>query len=258
MNINIFNEVQVCEDINIAIVYCAVWRFAMRIQGLQKLTLLDFPERTACTVFTAGCNFRCPFCHNASLVVNIPRETEINEEEFFAFLSKRRGILDGVCVSGGEPLLQPDIENFMHKIKEMGFAVKLDTNGSSPDKLKMLVEKGLVDYVAMDIKNCPEAYAITCGIDRVDIDAIKKSVAYLKEGHVPYEFRTTVVKHYHNKENFEKIGQWLAGTEKYFLQNFVDSGDLIYAKAKGCSEEEMKEFLEVVQRYVPVAKLRGM
>lgn len=230
----------------------------MRIQGLQRLTLLDFPERTACTVFTAGCNFRCPFCHNASLVVDIPKEAEISEDAFFEFLRKRQGVLDGVCISGGEPLLQPDIENFMRKIKEMGFAIKLDTNGSFPDKLKMLVEKGLVDYVAMDIKNCPEAYALTAGVETLDIGSIENSVAYLKEGHVPYEFRTTVVKHYHSEDSFERIGQWLLGTEKYFLQNFVDSGDLIGKKTRGCSEEEMKAFLEVVKKYIPSAKLRGM
>lgn len=230
----------------------------MKIQGLQKLTLLDFPERTACTVFTAGCNFRCPFCHNASLVVNIPKEAEICEEEFFSFLNKRQGILDGVCISGGEPLLQPDIENFMRKIKGMGYAIKLDTNGSFSDKLIYLVEQGLVDYVAMDIKNCPESYAITAGVETLDIEAIKKSVSYLKEGHVPYEFRTTVIKNYHFKENFELIGQWLQGTGKYFLQNFVDSGDLIGKRTRGCSEEEMKELLAMVQQFIPSAQLRGM
>ena len=230
----------------------------MRIQGLQKLTLLDFPERTACTVFTTGCNFRCPFCHNASLVVDIPKEAEISEEEFFAFLQKRKGILDGVCVSGGEPLLQPDIEQFIRKIKDMGFAVKLDTNGSFPNKLIHMVEQGLVDYVAMDIKNSPETYAFTSGTEALDIEAIKKSVSYLKEGHVPFEFRTTVVKRYHSKESFEEIGEWISGTEKYFLQNFVDSGDLIGKNTRGCSEEEMKEFLQVVQQYIPNAQLRGI
>ena len=230
----------------------------MRIQGLQKLTLLDYPEHTACTVFTAGCNFRCPFCHNASLVVDIPKEAEISEEGFFAFLQKRVGILDGVCVSGGEPLLQPEIELFIKRIKEMGFAVKLDTNGSFPDKLIHLVESGLVDYVAMDIKNSLETYSFTAGVDALDIEAIRRSVSYLKEGYVPYEFRTTVVKHYHSKESFEEIGKWLEGAEKYFLQNFVDSGDLIGKNTRGCSEEEMKEFLMTVQRYIPTAKLRGM
>ena len=230
----------------------------MRIQGLQKLTLLDYPEHTACTVFTAGCNFRCPFCHNASLVVDIPKEAQISEEEFFTFLQKRIGILDGVCVSGGEPLLQPDIELFIRKIKDMGFAVKLDTNGSFPDKLIHLVKEGLVNYVAMDIKNSPETYAFTAGTETLDIVSVQKSVSYLMEGHVPYEFRTTVVKHYHSKESFEEIGKWLAGTEKYFLQNFVDSGDLIGKNTRGCSEEEMKEFLEIVKKHIPNAKLRGI
>jgi pyruvate formate lyase activating enzyme len=230
----------------------------MKIQGLQKLTLLDFPEHVACTVFTAGCNFRCPFCHNASLVVDIKKENEISEEEFFRFLEKRKGVLDGVCVSGGEPLLQPGIEIFLRKIKDMGYSVKLDTNGSFPEKLRSLMEQKLIDYVAMDIKNSPELYPITAGCETLDIVSVQKSVNYLKEGNIPYEFRTTVVKHYHSKEAFEEIGKWLAGTEKYFLQNFVDSGDLINGKTKGCSEEEMKEFLSAVQVFVPSAKLRGI
>lgn len=230
----------------------------MRIQGLQKLTLLDFPEKVACTVFTAGCNFRCPFCHNASLVVNIPKETEIDEEDFFAFLEKRKGVLEGVCVSGGEPLLQADIEEFIKKIKQLGYAVKLDTNGSFPEKLKTLVEKGLIDYVAMDIKNSKETYGITSGIDALNLAMIEQSVSYLKEGYVPYEFRTTVTKQFHSKEEFEQIARWLQGTEKYFLQNFVDSGDLIGKKVSGCSEGEMQEFLATVQKYIPSAKLRGI
>lgn len=230
----------------------------MRIQGLQKLTLLDFPERVACTVFFAGCNFRCPFCHNASLVVDIPPEGDVTEDEFFSFLKKRRGILDGVCITGGEPLLQPGIEDFIRRIKELEYAVKLDTNGSFPEKLKSLVEEGLVDYVAMDIKNCPEDYGRTAGVSNLDVSSIIESVSYLKEGHVPFEFRTTVVKGYHTKESFEKIGLWLQGTERYFLQNFVDSGDLIGKDTEGCSEEEMKEFLEVVRKYVPKTELRGI
>ena len=230
----------------------------MKIQGLQKLTLLHFPEHVACTIFTPGCNFRCPFCHNASLVVHIPKESEVTEDAFFTFLERRKGILDGVCVTGGEPLLQPEIETFIGRIKALGYAVKLDTNGSFPEKLKTLVEKGLVDYVAMDIKNSLETYAITSGVDALDIEKIQESVSYLKENHVPYEFRTTVTRNFHSKEEFERIGQWLTGTEKYFLQNFVDSGDLINGRIKGCSEEEMKEFLSVVQKYIPGAKLRGI
>lgn len=230
----------------------------MKIQGLQKLTLLDFPGKVACTVFTAGCNFRCPFCHNASLVVNIPQEAEITEAGFFDFLRRRQGVMDGVCVSGGEPLLQPGIEDFIQRIKEMGYAVKLDTNGSFPEKLQMLVEKGLIDYVAMDIKNSRESYSITSGVEPLDIVSIEKSVSYLKEGHIPYEFRTTVVKNFHTEEEFERIGQWLLGAKQYFLQNFVDSGDLINKRVQGCTEEEMRDFLKVVQKYVPIVKLRGI
>lgn len=230
----------------------------MRIQGLQKLTLLDYPEKVACTVFTAGCNFRCPFCHNASLVVDIPKEPEIDEEAFFAFLKKRQGILDGVCITGGEPLLQPDIESFMMKIKELGYAIKLDTNGSFPERLQELVEKGLVDYVAMDIKNSLESYAATSGMETLDMVSVEKSVAYLKEGHVPYELRTTVVKNFHSKEQFEKIGRWLAGTQRYFLQSFVDSGDLIGKEIQGCDEAEMREFIAIIKKYIPNAQIRGM
>ena len=229
----------------------------MKIQGLQKLTLLDYPEKVACTVFTAGCNFRCPFCHNASLVVNIPSEEQIREEEFLSFLEKRKGILEGVCITGGEPLLQPDIDTFIAKIKAMGFLVKLDTNGSYPEKLKFLAERGLIDYVAMDIKNFVDAYGITAGTDERYLEAVKESVSFLKSNTLPFEFRTTVVKHFHTKEGFEKIGQWISGTEKYYLQKFKDSGDLINGHLQGCNDEEMEQFLQIVKKYVPNARIRG-
>lgn len=229
----------------------------MRIQGIQKLTLLDFPGKVACTIFTAGCNFRCPFCHNASLVVDIPTEAEMTEDKFFSFLEKRKGILEGVCVSGGEPLLQPDIEEFIAKIKAMGFLVKLDTNGSFPEKLKELVSNHLIDYVAMDIKNAIEEYSITAGTDERYVAAIKESVSYLKSNQIPFEFRTTVVKHFHTEESFEKIGQWIEGTEKYYLQKFKDSGDLINGHVQGCTDEEMEKFLQIVKKYIPNARIRG-
>ncbi len=231
----------------------------MRIQGLQKLTLLDYPEKVACTFFTAGCNFRCPFCHNASLVTHIPSEPEMTEEAFFSFLKKRKEILDGVCITGGEPLLQPEIEDFVRKIKELGYAVKLDTNGSFPEKLKKLVQDGLVDYVAMDIKNSLEGYPETIGIQNPDyLKEIQESVSFLKEGNVDYEFRTTVTKNFHNAKRFEEIGRWIAGSEKYFLQSFVDSGDLIAENIEGCDEKEMKEFLSIVKPYIPTTKIRGI
>ena len=166
----------------------------MNIQGLQKLTLLDYPGRVACTVFLAGCNFRCPFCHNASLVTHIDPANDISREEVLAFLKKRQGILDGVCITGGEPLLSPDLETFMDKVKEMGYLIKLDTNGSNVNRLKYLADRKLIDYVAMDIKNVPEKYGMTIGIKEYNPENVIQSVEYLISGAVPYEFRTTVVR----------------------------------------------------------------
>lgn len=230
----------------------------MVIQGLQKLTLLDYPEKVACTVFTAGCNFRCPFCHNASLVIDTYKNKGISQEEFFAFLEKRRGILDGVCVTGGEPLIQHGVEEFLGRIRELGFAVKLDTNGSFPDKLERIVEAGLVDYVAMDIKNSQENYGRTIGIEGYDLRNIHRSVQYLLSDAVPYEFRTTVVRQFHQRSDFESIGRWIRGARRYYLQQFVDSGDLIREGLQGYTKDIMEQALAVVKEYVPDAQLRGV
>lgn len=230
----------------------------MRIAGLQKLTLLDFPEKTACTVFTAGCNLRCPFCHNAGLVLRGGDGGEVSEAEFFAFLSRRTGILDGVCITGGEPLLQHDILPFLRKIKEMGFAVKLDTNGCFPDRLKELLEAGVLDYVAMDIKNAPEKYPFSTGVENLSIEPVRESVSLLMNGNVPFEFRTTVVKGHHAQEEMESIGRWIAGVPRYFLQAYVDSGDILDAGQEGLSAEDMEKLLETAKKYVPNAALRGV
>lgn len=230
----------------------------MVIQGLQKLTLLDFPGKVACTVFLAGCNFRCPFCHNASLVIDTYKNKEIPEEDFFAFLNKRKGILEGVCVTGGEPLLQPGIEQFLERIKRLGFLVKLDTNGSFPDKLIRIVELKLVDYVAMDIKNSQESYGKTIGIEDYDISKVHKSVNYLLRGNVPYEFRTTVVREFHQRSDFESIGRWIRGASRYYLQQFVDSGDVIREGLHGYNKDIMNQALEVVKKSVQTAQLRGL
>ena len=230
----------------------------MNIQGLQKLTLLDYPGKVACTIFFAGCNFRCPFCHNASLVTHIDPEENIPREEVLAFLRKRAGILDGVCITGGEPLLAPDLEAFIRAIKALGYEVKLDTNGSNAEKLKHLVKAGIIDYVAMDIKNSPEKYGLTIGIEGYEMSNVMQSAAFLMEGHVPYEFRTTVVREFHKREDFEAIGQWLEGADRYYLQSFVDSGDLIQPGLRGYTKEIMEQALEIVRQYIPAADLRGM
>lgn len=224
--------------------------------GMQKLTLLDFPGLCACTLFTHGCNLRCPFCHNASLVVS-GADAPLTEEEVLAFLKKRQGLLDGVCITGGEPLLQPDLPAFIEKVRDLGFKVKLDTNGTFPDRLAVLIERGLLDYVAMDIKNAPKKYAQTVGVSGFRGEAVKQSAALLMEGRVPFEFRTTVVSPLHTAADFEEIGRWLAGDERYFLQEFVDSGDLIGEGLSACSREEMAQFLAILQKTIPNAVWRG-
>ena len=230
----------------------------MIIQGLQKLTLLDYPGHVACTVFTAGCNLRCPFCHNAGLVTHIDKSNSISEDEFFSFLKKRQGILDGVCVSGGEPLLMPDIIPFIEKIRALGFSVKLDTNGTFFDRLSEIIEKGIVDYVAMDIKNSMEKYPMTAGCDSVDIESVKKSVELLESSKTDHEFRTTVVRELHTEDDMKKIGEWLRGTKKYFLQGFIDSGDLIGQNYSAYSPAEMAKMLDIIRLSVPSASLRGI
>lgn len=242
----------------------------MLIKGLQKLTLLDYPDRLACTVFVGGCNFRCPFCHNASLVLPELYGETIPTEEFFAFLASRAGRLEGVCVSGGEPTMMVDLADFIRRIKSMGFLVKLDTNGSHPGALRQLIDENLLDYVAMDIKNSPEKYEQTAmPLTRGEvtpqvaeresgiIERIKESVDILKEGRVPYEFRTTVMRELHSPEDMAKIGQWLSGAERYFLQNYRPEGDLIVGGFTSLTPEEMQELLSEAKRYIPTAAIRG-
>ena len=230
----------------------------MDIQGLQKVTLLDFPGRVACTVFLAGCNFRCPFCHNASLVTHVDPDRNIPEEEILSFLKKRRGVLDGVFITGGEPLLAPGLDRLIREIKELGYEVKLDTNGSNSERLKTLAGSGMIDYVAMDIKNAPGKYGMTIGIDGYDMSNIFKSVDYLMSGSVPFEFRTTVVREFHKREDFEEIGRWLKGAPAYYLQGFVDSGDVIRPGLRAYTKEIMEQALGIVKKYIPAAELRGI
>lgn len=226
----------------------------MLISGLQKLTLLDFPGKTACTVFCYGCNFLCPFCHNALLVTEKAEEF-IDENEIFSFLQKRQGILDGVCITGGEPTLQKDLKAFLKKIKDMGFAVKLDTNGYKPDLLREIIDEGLCDYVAMDIKNTPEKYALTVG-KTIDTDKILESISILKEGKIPCEFRTTVVKEFHTEEDIREIAKLLNGVVPFFLQQFKDSGMLIKEGLSAYTKEEMEGLAEKAKEILSDTHLR--
>lgn len=229
----------------------------MKIHGLQKMTLLDFPGLVACTVFLGGCDLRCPFCHNAEILdMNAP--AVMDDKEFLEFLETRRGKLDGVAVTGGEPTLRPDLPELLSEIKRLGFKVKLDTTGNHPDMLKRIVAEGLVDYVAMDVKNSKERYAETVGLTGFDIARVDESISFLLRGDVEYEFRTTVIKQFHDKDSFIGIAEWIKGAEKYYLQGFVDRDTVPFAGLEARTEEEMKEYAEIVKPYVKSVELRGM
>ncbi len=228
----------------------------MIISGFQKMTLLDFPGKVACTVFTGGCNFRCPFCHNALLVTE-DFKAEFSEDEILSFLEKRKGLLDGVCITGGEPLLHKDITDFIRKIKEMGYAVKLDTNGSFPDRLKVLVSDGLIDYVAMDIKNSIEKYDVTAGSNESILPQIEESIDFLLSGKVDYEFRTTVVKELHTVADIAAAAERIKGARRYFLQYFEDSGGLISDGLSAVDKETMEQMKNAAAKSVPDTAIRG-
>ena len=229
----------------------------MDIQGLQKMTLLDYPGRVACTVFLGGCDLRCPFCHNSGLVLG-PMPAELDDQGLLAFLKKRQGLLDGVCVTGGEPLLRPDLPELLARIKELGYPVKLDTNGSHPERLRSLVQQGLVDYVAMDIKNSPERYGETVGVPALDLTPFQKSVAFLLQGSVDYEFRTTVVREFHDSDSFQTIGPWLSGARRYFLQCFVDRDTVLQEGLHPWDADSLRAFADLVRPYVHQVELRGV
>lgn len=230
----------------------------MLISGLQKLTLLDFPGCVACTVFTGGCNLRCPFCHNASLVLP-ERIGELDTEKVMDFLKKRRAMLEGVAVTGGEPLLQRDIKDFLIKVRELGYKIKLDTNGFFPERLEELLSEGLVDRVAMDLKNSPELYALTVGLPRVDMKTLEKSRDLLMKGDVEYEFRTTAVKGLHTAESIADAAKWIEGAKEYYLQQYKDSGDVLAPEGLDAfSDQEMNALAQAAAVYVPSVKLRGV
>ena len=258
----------------------------MKINGLQKLTLLDYPGQIACTVFLGGCNMRCPFCHNGALAED-RGEQKIEVSELLAFLDGRVGRLQGVCISGGEPTIHKDLPELIREVKSRGFLVKLDTNGTNPEMLSSLIDEGLLDYVAMDIKNSPERYAETAGLNterriqnaelafpageggscrltdevtfnsKIDIiDKIRLSAEILMGSKLDFEFRTTLVRELHSAKDIISIGKWLAGSEKYFLQTYRDEGDLLVGGFSAFSGEETKEILEILREYIPNAEIR--
>ena len=229
------------------------------IAGLQKMTLLDFPGKVACTVFLQGCNYRCPFCHNSELLSR-QGEACMDTASFLSFLKSRKGLLDGVCVSGGEPTLQPDLAELLRSVKALGYAVKLDTNGSRPEVLKRLVAEGLVDYVAMDVKNSPARYAETVGHTRIDLSAVEESLRFLLSGNVAYELRTTVTCQLHDGDSVDEMGAWVAslGTPgKWFLQAFTDRDTVAFSGLSAPADAELSAWQKLLSAYAEQAAIRG-
>lgn len=229
----------------------------MKILGMEKLSLVDFDDHIAATVFTGGCNFRCPYCHNAPLVLDPGGQGVLGEEEVLAYLKKRKDVLQGVCITGGEPTLMPDLREFILKIKEMGYDVKLDSNGTRPDVLRKLIDEKIVDYIAMDIKNSKERYAETVDVKNFDLAPVEESATLLMEGRTDSEFRTTLVKEYASAEDMERIAEWLSGAEKYFLQHFKDSGNCIRNDLHEVDEKTALEYKAIAEKKIRNVRLRG-
>ena len=230
----------------------------MQIHGFAKTTLLDYPKHVASTIFTGECNFRCPFCHNGDLVLNPSSLPEISESQILSFLERRKNILDGVCITGGEPTLQKDLPDFIKKIKDLGLLVKLDTNGYRPDVLEHLISENLLDYVAMDIKNSPEKYAMTCGVVNFDLNRISSSINLLINGPIPFEFRTTVANPLHDEKDFEAIGSWVKGATAYYIQSYKESEYVISKEFSPYTIDTLNHFKNILLQYVHVVELRGV
>jgi pyruvate formate lyase activating enzyme len=231
----------------------------MRIGGLQKVTLIDYPGRIAATIFLIGCNFRCPFCYSRELVLpeEIKKQPRIPEKDFFDFLKERKGLLEGVVICGGEPTINPELPAFCKKIKKLGYLIKLDTNGSDPEMLKKLIDEKLIDYVAMDIKAPKEKYNETAGV-KVDIKKIQKSIDILKNSKIDYEFRTTVVPALHTKEDILKIARWIGSAKKYYFQNFRPEKtiDPKFEKIKPYPQEYLVEIQKAIAPFFEVCQIR--
>ncbi len=229
----------------------------MKINGYEKFSMVDFEGKIACTVFTGGCNLRCPFCHNGSLVIGDVKANQIDDGEVMEYLEKRRGLVDAVSVTGGEATLQPDLADFLRRVRALGYITKLDTNGLRPDVLKNLLDEGLVDYVAMDIKNSPEKYAFTTGLKCVDLDKINESMRIIKESGVNHEYRTTIIKEFHTAEDMEKIAQWVSGANAYYMQKYSDSEGCISHGYHEIEKAQAEEFAKLFENKVVKVGLRG-
>lgn len=230
----------------------------MKIHGLEKLSLVDYDGFVAATVFTGGCNFKCPFCHNASLVTDFKDLSVIEEQYIIDYLKKRKGIIEGLCITGGEPTLNKDLPDFCRKIKEIGVSIKVDSNGTNPEMIKTLAGNGLADYFAIDIKNDKTGYAKTIGLNGFDLSNVEKTVSYLINGNIGYEFRTTIISQFHKESNILEIAKWIDGAEKYFLQKFKSGDNCLSPDGlTPVPDEEALKFANIAKPFVKSVKLRG-
>ena len=231
----------------------------MLIGGLQKTTLIDYPGKIAATVFLIGCNFRCPFCYSSELVLpeKIKNQPEFSEKDFFKFLKSRKELLESVVICGGEPTINKDLPDFIKKIKKMGFLVKIDTNGSNPQMLKILIDQKLIDYVAMDIKGPKEKYDEFTG-KKVNIRKIQKSIDILKEGRIDYEFRSTIVPSLHTRGDILNMAKWIKGAKKYYLQNFRPEKTIepLFEKTKPYPQEFLLEIQKTISPFFEICRIR--
>ena len=235
----------------------------MLILGLHKTTLLDYPGHVAATLFTGGCNFRCPYCHNKDIVQTTESLVPLSKTELFSFLEKRRDVLTGVCITGGEPTLHFDLPDLIRQIKALGYLVKLDTNGTNSNMLKFLIHAHLIDYCAMDIKNTPEKYNITVGAlsnsSFLDLSTVSTSIQFLiQQSIIPYEFRTTIVQEFHTEADLRAICKWIAGAQAYFLQSYQDSECVLQKGLHAHSAETLQSYVTLCRQYIPNTTLRGI
>lgn len=230
----------------------------MQIHGFNKTTLLDYPKHLAATIFLGGCNMRCPFCHNASLVMSATSQPTIPEEEVISYLEKRKNILEGVCITGGEPTLYPELPDLICKIKKLGYQIKLDTNGTNPKMLASLLSEGILDYIAIDIKNSKEKYPLTTGIHSISLEPILESVTLVKASSIDYEFRTTIIKEYHTAQDMLSIGNWLSGAKAYYLQSYKDSGDIISPGLHSHTKATLEEYVTLLSPLISYVSIRGV
>ncbi|MGI6377877.1 MAG: anaerobic ribonucleoside-triphosphate reductase activating protein [Bacilli bacterium] len=229
----------------------------MDFVGIEKLSLVDYEGKLTCTLFMAGCNFRCPFCHNASLVLQDYSINPIPFEEILSYLKNAKGKLEAVCISGGEPTLMRDLKEKIRPIKDLGYLIKIDTNGTNPELLKELYQEKLLDYVALDVKNCEEAYPETIGHNYQPFANIQKSIAFLMNSGIEYEFRTTLVQEFHSRKKIDALGKMIKGAKKLYLQKFVDTGSTIKKGLNPIPLEEAKEYQKILEKYIQKVELRG-